>query len=55
LANARTSIIPFYDRASKTRARGKGETSYLIDQIVYRLYGPTEEEISVVEASTKGD
>ena len=29
------------------------ETDELIDQIVYRLYGLTEEEISVVEASVK--
>ncbi len=29
------------------------ETDELIDQIVYRLYGLTEEEISVVEASIK--
>lgn len=30
----------------------EGETNYLIDRIVYRLYGLTE-EISIVETSVK--
>ena len=55
MANARTNIIPFYDRVSKTRARDRGRDEPSQTEIVYRLYGLTEEEISVVEASAKGD
>jgi hypothetical protein len=40
-------LQPLYERIQKT--------DELIEQIVYRLYGLTEEEISVIEASAKGD
>lgn len=43
---ALAELRPLYERINKT--------DELIDQIVYRLYGLTEEEIAVVEASAKG-
>ncbi len=43
---ALSELRPLYERIR--------ETDELIDQIVYRLYGLTEDEITVVEASTKG-
>jgi hypothetical protein len=39
-------LEPLYENVQRT--------DELIDQIVYRLYGLTEEEIAVVEAGTKG-
>jgi hypothetical protein len=39
-------LRPMYERIR--------ETDELIDQIVYRLYRLTEDEIAVVEASSKG-
>ncbi len=43
---ALSELRPLYERIRKT--------DELIDQIVYRLYGLTEEEIAVVEASAAG-
>jgi len=39
-------LTPIIDKISKT--------DWLIDQIVYKLYGLTEEEIKIAEESVKG-
>jgi hypothetical protein len=40
-----SKLLPLRDRIRKT--------DELIDQVVYRLYGLTEEEIGIVKGSTK--
>ena len=51
VARTRALMRAFRDRGADYRAllARIGETDELIDEIVYRLYGLTEEEIAVVE------